>query len=157
MDVDVIFSRLNPLLIALLHSPLHFLASAGLMTLAYEGRRSGRRVVIPVGYQREGDRIEVLVSKALRKKWWRNFEAPRGVELRVRGQRLEGRARLLAAEDPAFRTAFERTFDRMPLLPKQFDIPDYQRREGLTPDQLDRVTRDGRVVCIDIGPGEPLG
>ena len=43
MDADLFFSRLNPLMLAILRSPLHALLSAGLMALTVTGRRSGRR------------------------------------------------------------------------------------------------------------------
>ena len=150
MDADRIMTSLNPVVVRLLHSPLHFLASGGLLTLRYTGRRSGRRVTIPVGYQWHDDAIEVLVSKADRKQWWRNFETPRRVELRVRGRRLEGEAELVGADAPEFRAAYRRTFSRLPFLPPQFGVDDYRKEEGLTDAQLAIVAEQGRMVRITL-------
>jgi hypothetical protein len=150
MDADRFVSRLNPVLIALLHSPLHFLASGGLMTLRYRGRKSGRTITIPCGYQRWEDRVDVLVSKAPRKKWWRNFETPGRVELRVRGQRLEGKALIIAADESAFREAFQYTFNRLPFLPPRFDIDDYDRSVGLSDAQLAILEEQARLVSIEL-------
>ncbi len=70
VSLDTIFSRLNPLFVWLLRSPLQGLASGGLMLLTFTGRRSGRKFTIPVGYQRDGDVLTVMVSYAARKQWW---------------------------------------------------------------------------------------
>lgn len=150
MDADRIMTRLNPLIVALLHSPLHVIASAGLMTLSFTGRRSGRSFTIPVGYQRSGDRITVLVSKAWRKQWWRNFEEPGEVGMRVRGGQLSGRARLVPAGAPEFREAFEATFARLPMLPRQFGIDDYRKTDGLTDADFEIVAEQGRMVAIEL-------
>jgi len=64
MDVDRLVRHLNPLVAWLLRSTLHPLVSGGLMLLEVTGRRTGRRYWIPVGYQRNGDAIIVLVSHA---------------------------------------------------------------------------------------------
>jgi hypothetical protein len=150
MDADRFISLLNPVLIPILHSPLHFLASGGLMTLRYQGRKSGRTITIPVGYQRWDDRVDILVSKAPRKKWWRNFETPSVVDLRVRGEQLQGKASLVPIGDRAFRQAFEYTFKRLPFLPAQFDITDYDRSLGLSEAQLATLQQHGRLVSVEL-------
>lgn len=148
MDADRFFSALNPILIRLLHSPLHFLASSHLMTLSYAGRRSGREITIPVGYQCHDDFVDVLVSKARRKKWWRNFEIPRTVALRVRGRRVEGQALLVPSDSQDFRDAYEAVFQAMPILPKQFGVDDYDKSRGLNDDQVAVLASEGRLVRI---------
>ena len=55
MSVDSFMSRLNPLVVAILRSPVHWIASPGLTLLRYTGRKSGRRISMPVGYQLDGD------------------------------------------------------------------------------------------------------
>ena len=150
MDLDRLARHLNPILIRLLHSPLHGVASRGLMTLRYRGRRTGREITLPVGYQRHRDgHIDVLVSKAPRKRWWRNFAEPGPVELCVRGERLRGTARLVPAEDPAFVEAFAETFRRLPFLPGQFDVADWETGTPPSTEQLARLRAAGRLVRID--------
>ena len=98
MDVDRIASRAKPLVAAILRAPLHPLLSFGLLLISFEGRRTGRRYAFPVGYQWSGETITVLASRARRKSWWRNFREPRPVEVLVRGKRLTGEGRAVAAE-----------------------------------------------------------
>jgi hypothetical protein len=153
MDVDRIATRLNPLMIRILRSPLHPLLSSGLMLLSYTGRRSGRRIEIPVGYQRSGSTLTVLATRARRKQWWRNFGEPAPVELLVRGRALRGDARLVPAGSEAFRVALESSFRRLPRLAGQFGIA-YDRSIGITPEQLRQLAEEGAVVEVTLR-GEP--
>jgi hypothetical protein len=150
MDADRFMTRLNPLILAILRSPLHFLLSRGLMRLTFTGRKSGKTFSIPVGYQRRGEVITVIVSKAWRKQWWRNFREPSQVSLDVRGSCFAGVGRLVAKDDPRFERAFEITFSRVPPLPGQFGITDYRKGEPLNTDQLSLIRDQGQLVLIDI-------
>ncbi len=150
MDYDRIMTRLNPAIAWILRSPFHPLLSAGLMLITVTGRRTGRRYTIPVGYQRRGDEITLLVSKARRKNWWRNYLEPRPVELHLRGQALRGEARVVPGPSEEFRAAMERTFQRLPFMGRQFGIA-YDRRSGLTDDQWRTVADEGALVKIVIG------
>ena len=95
MSVDSTASRINPLVKAILRSPAHWLLSPGLMLITVTGRRTRRRYTIPVGYQRDGDLLTILVSEAPKKQWWRNFHEPAPAEVRVRGKTLQGTAVLI--------------------------------------------------------------
>ncbi len=147
MDYDRIMTRLNPAIVWILHSPLHPLLSVGLMLITVTGRRTGRRYTIPVGYQRNGDEITVLISKARRKRWWRNYLEPRPVELHVHGRMLHGEARVVPGSSEEFRAAMDATFRRLPFMGRQFGI-NYARRTGLSDDQWKTVADAGAVVKI---------
>lgn len=80
----------NPILRVLLRSPLHRVASAGLVLLRFKGRRSGKTYEIPVAYHRlGGDPLTAFT----RERWQRNFEG--GTPLTVV---LEGRTRRAGGE-----------------------------------------------------------
>jgi hypothetical protein len=147
VDVDRLMTRLNPLVAWVLRSPLHPLLSRGLLLLEVTGRRTGRRYWIPVGYQHDGATVAVLVSRAPRKQWWRNYREPGPVRLLLRGRLLSGRAEVLPSDGAAFRAAVERTFRRVPVVAGQFGIR-YDRRTDLTGEQLRTVAANGVVVEI---------
>ena len=147
MSVDAILSRLNPLIGALLRSPLHALLSSGLLLLTITGRHTGRRYRIPVGYQRDGDDLVVMVSEARRKQWWRNYYEPAPVSVRLRGRDRPGRAELVAPGSDEFRALVERTLARLPAMTRVFRI-DYDRAAGLRPDQLDFLGEQIAIVRI---------
>jgi hypothetical protein len=83
----------NPLLAWLLRSPLHWLASGRVMLITYTGRRTGRRITIPVSYRTSGSEISVTVGQPSRKQWWKNLTTESPVELQLRGRRLQAMAR----------------------------------------------------------------
>lgn len=76
----------NSVVAAVLRSPAHRLLSGSTDLLAYEGRRSGRRIVLPTQYARSGDDLVVLVGRPETKRWWRNFTEPRDVDVLVAGE-----------------------------------------------------------------------
>lgn len=149
MDFDRIMTRVNPLVVALLRSPLHGIASKGLLLLTVTGRRTGRRYTIPVGYQMDGDRYVILVSKARRRSWWRNYIDPGPVELHVRGQDLRGQGWVVHPDSFEFRKNVERSFRRMPWLAAQFGF-EYDTRTGLTDEQVRHLGIEAAMVQVEV-------
>ena len=149
MSADAFFSRLNPLISWILRSPFHRLLSPGLMLVTVTGRRTGRRYTIPVGYQRDGETLAVMVSEARRKSWWRNYLEPAPLELRLRGRKLQGRAEVVAPGTDEFRRGAARTLQRMPWLGRVFRI-DYDRRAGLNDEQVERLGEEIAMLRITL-------
>ena len=86
-----VFNRtVNPLTRAVLRSPAHGLLSKNLALITVTGRRSGREFTFPVGYSREGDRVEIVVGWPERKIWWRNLRQGGRVRLLLAGEELSG-------------------------------------------------------------------
>ena len=147
MDYDVFFTRLNRPIAWVLRSPLHWLLSPGLALLTITGRKTGHRYTIPVGYQRDGERVTVMVSKARRKSWWRNFREPGPVEIRLHGRARRGLAEVVAPGSEEFRHSAAETLRRLPWLGRQFGI-EYKRRQGLSAEQLKVLGEEIAVVRI---------
>src|SRR4030095_16275786 len=99
--------RPNPVVAWLLRSPLHPLLDWGLVLVTVKGHRSGRIYTIPVGYQRDGDALVVLVSKPSRKQWWRNYRDRRPIAVWIRGRAANGHAVVVAPGSSASRDAIE--------------------------------------------------
>ena len=92
----------NGLVPAILRSRAHRLLSGMAIELSYTGRRSGRRLSLPVQYVRDGERLIVAVQDSSTKTWWRNFETPREVDVRLRGRIRAGTAIVVGRADPAW-------------------------------------------------------
>ena len=85
---DAVFAVVNPLMKAILRSPLHGLVSGSLLTLEFTGRKSGDTYRTPVGYTRFGDTLYLFTHSP----WWHNFEEPAEVVVRLEGERRTGMA-----------------------------------------------------------------
>jgi hypothetical protein len=149
LDLDRLFTGLNPAIAWVLRSPWRMVLDRYLLMLRVTGRRTGRQYWIPVGYQQDGGTITVLVSKAPRKQWWRNYREPGPAAVLLRGRTLHGRACVIPAGSAQFEEAIEGTLRRMPGLGRQFGIH-YDRRVGLTPEQRRTVAANAAVVSIDL-------
>lgn len=84
---------INPLMKALLRSPVHWLVSDAVLLITYRGRRSGRTYTTPVGYE-ELDGTLYVTSQTDRV-WWKNLRGGAEVEVRLRGDRRVGHAEVI--------------------------------------------------------------
>jgi hypothetical protein len=81
---------LNPFMIGLLRSPLHFLVSKHIMLISVKGRKSGKTYTTPLDYGRDGG--EVLAITSQNYSWWKNLRGGGSADLLVAGQALSGQA-----------------------------------------------------------------
>lgn len=80
-----VLRRLNPLIAAVLRSPLHGLLSRNLLLLTYVGRKSGHGRTLPLSYVTVGERLYLCTRSSA---WWRSWRAGAPVDLRLRGRRV---------------------------------------------------------------------
>lgn len=86
----------NPIIAALLRSPLHAVLSGQVMLVTYTGRKSGQRYTMPVNYVQDED---VLWTVSLRERtWWRNARGGMAVSLRLRGRDVAATATAVESE-----------------------------------------------------------
>jgi deazaflavin-dependent oxidoreductase (nitroreductase family) len=98
----------NKITMGLLRSPLHGVMSRNLLVLAYEGRKSGRRYAVPLQYIDVDRKYVILAGNADQKTWWRNFEEPAAVSVRIRGRDVTATAQI--ADDDTEKTRYLRTY-----------------------------------------------
>jgi len=155
-DIDRWTTRLNPLVVRLLRSPLHRVLGGGLMLITVTGRRSGRVYTIPVGYQRDGEVLHVLVSKARRKQWWRNFRSAAPLQVELRGERLGAVGRLVDPRSEQFVRVVEATLRRLPLLARQLGV-ERDARAGSSAAQREAIARETALVEITLDRARDAG
>jgi len=76
------YSLINPGIVRLLHSPAHGLLSRRLMTVSYQGCKSGKGYCIPVSYYRDEGTVYCFTNGS----WRFNFKRQARVVLRLRGK-----------------------------------------------------------------------
>ena len=119
-----VLHAVNPIVSAILRSPLHGILSGSLLLLTFAGRKTGKAYTIPVGYTRDGETLLLFTDRA----WRKNLRGAGGVPVTVRlqGHERSGRAELI--EEPA---AVMATVDR---LTARYGPKATGRRVGLTLD-----------------------
>jgi hypothetical protein len=141
--------RLNGVIDLVLRSRLHWLLSRGLALITVTGRRTGRRYTIPVGYLETPDGVVVLVGDAPAKTWWRNYQQPGPIEMRLRGVVRCGRAVVLAPGSEPFRRTAEAAFRRARFIPRLFGIVVGPGGE-LTNENAARMAQRAAIVRITL-------
>ena len=69
----------------------------GVALLTFTGHKTGDVYSIPVSYQRDGDTVTVITKRA--RNWWRNFQTPAEVELRLAGRDYHGKAEVFLDDE----------------------------------------------------------
>ncbi len=90
----------NPIITAILRSPLHRLLSKQMLLLTYTGHKSGKRYTIPVNYLR--DRGLLTIVSIRDRSWWRNFRDGAPVTVRLCGKNFQATAQAIAGPGTAF-------------------------------------------------------
>jgi len=76
----------NPLMILLLRSPLHILASKNTLLITFTGLKSGKSYTTPVNYALDGDIIYIVSQRD--RTWWRNLRGSAEVSLHLLDRNL---------------------------------------------------------------------
>lgn len=79
-----IMRRINPVVAAILRSPLHGLLSNRLVLLTIRGRKSGELYTFPVEYKQDLGHL-VIITHADRM-WWHNLEGGADLTVHLRGE-----------------------------------------------------------------------
>ncbi len=74
--------KANDFVIFALKSPLHVMMGPT-MLITLTGRRTGRKIAVPVNYYQEGNSLWVLSSRD--RTWWRNLRQSGDVDVRLHG------------------------------------------------------------------------
>jgi deazaflavin-dependent oxidoreductase (nitroreductase family) len=147
MSLQAFFNRLgNPILSALLRSPLHALLDGGTMLVTVAGRRSGRLYTTPVNYQQQGEMLTII---SLRERtWWRNLRGGAELGVHLRGQVRRGRA-ALSEDDAAVAEGLKQVLTRLPAQARYLGVR--MRPDGTPhPEDLAHAAHSRVVVRIQL-------
>lgn len=143
---DLLYATLNPVIRAVLDSPLHGLLSKHVCVVEYAGRRSGRRFRTPLSYVHDGQRVLLLSSRQTR--WWKNFIDPdREVVIRIGDRSLTGTARLYQGDSPEL-THRVRVF--LTQLPRDAMIYKIKLDSNKKPLDSDIAGCGDRVIAVEV-------
>jgi hypothetical protein len=99
-----LFKVMNPIMKALLRSPLHGLLSGSLMLITTVGRKTGKPYTFPIGYF-VWDRDELMSFSSAR--WWTNVRDGTPVTLLLKGRRVRAVPTVIEKRDEVIDTLEE--------------------------------------------------
>ena len=118
---QLLYKALNPVMTALLRSPLHGITSNNIALLHFRGRKSGREFVTPLSYTRDGDTIRFMSAHSTR--WWMNLRGePAPVSIEIARETVTGKARLLDGDSEQLREGVRRFLAALPRDAKVYGI-----------------------------------
>ncbi len=113
----------NPIVIAMLRSPLHGLIGPGAAVLSLHGRKTGKTIAVPVNVMPVGG--DLLATSFKSRTWWRNLRGGASISLRWKGRDHKATANVLEDDravadalaarvraDPALARIYNITFDQ---------------------------------------------
>ncbi len=142
---DALFVVINPIVKALLRSPLHGLMSHNTLLLQFTGRKSGAVYVTPVSYHEVDGVVHCFTAREGR--WWRNLEGGAPVVLTLRGRRRTGVARAVSDGSDTVRTALH---DLLLAVPRDASHAQVALDAEGRPDPADLDAASQRLVLIQI-------
>ena len=117
----LLYKTLNPVMTALLRSPLHGIASGTIALLHFRGLKSGREFVTPLSYTRENKTIRFLSAHSTR--WWMNLRGePVPVSIEIARETYTGKARLWDGDSEELRERVRRYLCALPRDAKVYGI-----------------------------------
>lgn len=135
----------NPIMKALLKSPLHFFVSKNMMLLTYKGRKSGRLYTTPVSYL-EMDGLLITISSRERV-WWRNLRQRALVALLLAGQQVSVWGSVIEQQNLVV-DALREYFQHAPERAQYFGV-DIDPSNRVQDNALEALARDKVVVRFE--------
>lgn len=150
ISINTLVAPFNPVVMALLRSRFHALASKTLLVVSWSGRKTGRRFSIPTGYQRDADDVVVLLSKPGEKTWWKNFRSPWPADLLIEGRERTAMGELVRPGSSEFFRLVEQTIEAMPFMARQFGLAGYDPARGLSAEDRARLCESAAAIRFEL-------
>ena len=136
---------MNPVVAALLRSPLHTVMSRTNLLVTCRGRRTGRIVTLPLRYAQDETGLWIHPARAGKKTWWRNLEGGAPVTVRLRGREVAARAEAVRGDQARVAEGIWTYYRRFPSLAKSMGL-------SWEPSSVDRAAARGVMVRIELVP-----
>ena len=131
--------------LALTTPGLERMIGQGVALLTFTGHQTGQKYTIPVSYQRDGDTVTIITKRV--RNWWRNFEVPAEVDIRIAGLDYHGRAgiELEKNENLDFMTTY---LAKRPIDAKAYGLA----KSDLSREKVARIIPHIVVIRVEVAP-----
>ena len=83
---------INPFVAWLARSPFHFMISHQLLIIQFEGRKSGKKFLVPVSYHEHGSSYTCVTLRS--NIWWRNLKVLSHTKIWLKGKLIDAQVDL---------------------------------------------------------------
>lgn len=148
MRTTIANRMLNPLVIALLRSPLHPLTSRTNALVTCRSRRTGRTYTLPLRYAEDETGLWLHAAKPDTKTWWRSLEGGAPVTVRLRGREVHAHAEAIRGDAPRIAEGLWAYYRRFPTLARSMGL-------SWEPSSVDAAAAGSVMVRVDLVPEHP--
>jgi len=135
----------NPIVIWLLHSPLHRFLDKHTMLVTVTGCKSGKLYTLPVSYLRDGETLLVISQKD--RTWWKNLQGGAQVTVSLQGHDLKTQGETFTDTETVANNLLQ-IMQRVPGYQRLFHIKLDANGQPENPEDLERIAQDRVIVCI---------
>ena len=133
----------NPIMIALLRSPLHGFISKNTLLITFTGRRSGKQYTTPVNYIRDGNTL--LTTSTPDRTWWKNLRGGVTITVRVQGQDFSATGEAIE-DEAAIATSLLTILQKVPASRRYLKIELDSDGQPAHPDQLVQAAQNFVII-----------
>ncbi len=145
----LLYRIINPIVKALLRSPLHGVMSGNTLIIEFTGRKSGRSLSTPISYWENEGRVHAFTSKA--SKWWLNLQNEAQVHLVIKGKRI---ATVAHVESEDLETIIRMQTAFLRAVPRDAQFAGVRLDENGEPNADDIRANAGEMVYLNFGLGQ---
>ena len=88
---------INPFVAWLARSPVHFIISHQLLIIQFEGRKSGKKYLVPVSYHKHGSMHTCVTLRS--NIWWRNLKELSHTKIWLKGKLIDAQVDIEFKDD----------------------------------------------------------
>ncbi len=144
---NIFIKASNPIIAALLRSPLHSLLSKSTMLITVKGKKSGKAYTTPLNYLRQGNTLFTLSSR--NRSWWRNVRGGAAVTVILQGKEVTGKGTVIE-DDRVVADALKTYLQLAPGFARYLGIRMDEQGNPLNQDLMDKA-QTRVMVQFDLG------
>jgi deazaflavin-dependent oxidoreductase (nitroreductase family) len=134
----------NPLMIWLLHSSFHKIASKRTLLITFTGHKSGKNYTTPVNYVLDGNLI--FIASLRSRTWWRNLRRYAKISVHLQGKDLETQGEVIE-DNEKVKEQLMRYLQKVPQYARYFKV-NLDHEGHPNPENVTRAARERVMILL---------
>ena len=142
---SMVYKILNPIMTAILKSPLHGVVSQDICIIEFTGRKSGRAMSTPVSYHIKDGRVHCFTSKDAT--WWKNLISVDKATIIIKRRRIVAKPSVVTEDVAAIQSALT---DMLTAIPRSASFSNVRLDHNKIPNADDIAIAASGVVYVSL-------